>query len=827
MNLLGRSAVMVLAGGLLHQAHAQTLSVSADVAHGQPVTATLHLAQAVDGTAVVRLRWTDGLNRVVEDRRWAIDLTGRDRVDLVIDSALAVTALNRLDVRLERSCGTCPGRLQQASTTFVVPPWDDGWSDFEILMWQPQTPAAYRTLRSIGVSGGRMIAKDQPIPLSEGQGAALLEQDLRWYEENIATDFYSPYHRWTPGKPVNWKYLEAKAALADAPDSMAPLMRDPSLSDATQLLAIRQRLGRVVAAQRKFRPLYFTLGDETGIADLAAYWDFDFSLPSLSAFRAAMAVQYGSLQELNRQWGSRFDSWSAVMPLTARQAIERTDGNFSAWADFRAWMDRSFADALAQGRDAVHAADPKALAAIEGGQIPGWGGYDYDLLSQAVDVLEIYDAGNSLEITHSLNPALPLLTTSFESGAKENWRVWRELLRGSRGLILWDETSDFARPDGTLGPRGQVSADTFREIRGGLGALLGGATAPAAPIAIHYSPASMRAAWIEDRVRDGAAGLELASHPDHPNDAFLRLRESFVDLFNQQALQYRFLSTRLIESGSLDTAAPKVLVLPQSSALSDQEVVAIRRFVAAGGRLIVAGRPGRLDGHVRQRDAGPLDDLLAGQTGVYSLSPQEILAGDHATGERLRRWLEEAGAGQRFAVTEGGAPADNVAETILRLGDIDVVGLLPSVADGSGPRRTVHLDFGEPRTVYDLRAGKSLGRLSDVDLDLEATSPRILALARQGIARADLAVTPVAKTGTGVDLTIARSTETTTPTVYRIAVADPEGHPVAWLSGHQLAVHGRLQRRLPLAVNEQTGRWSVKVTDILTGQVMAGTFLVR
>ena len=84
-----------------------------------------------------------------------------------------------------------------------------------------------------------------------------------------------------------------------------------------------------------------------------------------------------------------------MQPETTIQAMRRTDGNFAAWADFKAWMDVAFADALRRGTDAVHAADPNALAAIEGAQIPGWGGYDYTRLAHAVDVMEIYDAART------------------------------------------------------------------------------------------------------------------------------------------------------------------------------------------------------------------------------------------------------------------------------------------------------------------------------------------------------------------------------------------------------------------------------------------------
>ena len=61
--------------------------------------------------------------------------------------------------------------------------------------------------------------------------AALLDQDLRFYLENIATDFYSPYHLWSGDRPVNWRFLAAEALHRQKPDDIAAFIRDPSLSD--------------------------------------------------------------------------------------------------------------------------------------------------------------------------------------------------------------------------------------------------------------------------------------------------------------------------------------------------------------------------------------------------------------------------------------------------------------------------------------------------------------------------------------------------------------------------------------------------------------------
>ena len=100
------------------------------------------------------------------------------------------------------------------------------------------------------------------------------------------------------------------------------------------------------------------------------------------------------------------------MPELTDAALQRTDGNYSAWADFKAWMDVAFARAVRAGTDALHQADPDAFAGLEGAQVPGWGGYDYSLLAPAVDVMEIYDSG-AMELARAFNPNLIALRTSF------------------------------------------------------------------------------------------------------------------------------------------------------------------------------------------------------------------------------------------------------------------------------------------------------------------------------------------------------------------------------------------------------------------------------
>ena len=196
--------------------------------------------------------------------------------------------------------------------------------------------------------------------------------------------------------------------------------------------------------------------------------------------------------------------------------MRRTDGNFAAWADFKAWMDVAFADAAAP-RHRCGASPPTRTPsrAIEGAQMPGWGGYDYTQLAHAVDVMEIYDTGENLPILRSLNPradparprrsAAPTPRTCTGSGAN--------CCAARAAWSCGTRTDSIVRPDGALGERGEAYAPLFAELHR-IAPLLFAATPQIDPIAILYSPASFRTQWMLDQQPKGDAWIERGAEQE-------------------------------------------------------------------------------------------------------------------------------------------------------------------------------------------------------------------------------------------------------------------------------------------------------------------------
>ena len=607
--------------------------------------------------------------------------------------------------RLTRLCVCC--LLGAAATANVTAPASaDQWPGYPIIEWQPRNPAQLATLKRIGVTAAAVIADRDGTgtPLSV-QTAPLLQAGLGWYIENAATDFFSAYHRWTPGRPANWRFVALQQQYRANHNDLAALIRDPGLSDPAWQARIDARLAAIVHQQERYHPLYYSLGDETGIADLTAFWDFDFSPPSLAAMRVWLRSQYASLDALNAEWGTHFTTWDAVRPETTIEAMRRTDGNFAAWSDFKAWMDVAFAMAVRRGTDAVHAADPHALAAIEGAQIPGWGGYDYTHLAHAVDVMEMYDGGENLPIARSLSPRLIVLTTSFGAEPQDIFAIWRELLRGSRGLILWDEDNSIVRPDGTLGARGTAYAPLFAELPR-VASLIAGAAPRVDPIAILYSPASFRIQWMLDHQPQGDAWIERGSEKEWEDDALRIALRRYVEDLSLLGLAPHYVSAAM-----LPRLRDKVLILPDALALSPDDARAIAAFAAHGGLVIADRTPGDYDAHGRRL---PHPDLPPGA--IRLIAPEHRAA--------LAALLGKAGIAAPFRVS----PPQDIAISAFSAGPRTIVALQRRSPGETSEQVTLTLP--SRMTITDIRNGRQLGRARTIAVTIGPLAPTVLRMTR-------------------------------------------------------------------------------------------------
>jgi hypothetical protein len=488
-------------------------------------------------------------------------------------------------------------------------PWR-GWDQYQVILWsvgEMQTRPWLDRVREAGYTAEQC---------SSGDCGRFAPARLGFYVENMVPEL-AFLHQRNSLYQADWKGYSATG-------DKRYLTRKPCLDDPAFWAAITPRIASQVRGQAPHRPLLYDLRDEPSLGSFVSPMDYCFCPYTLRAFRKWLQKRYGSLDNLNREWESSFATWNDVVPLTTfeikqREKSELAGGrpeNFAPWADHREYMDVSFARAIDRLRGLVHQQDPQTPVGIAGAQMPSaWGGYDLWRMAGAVDWIEPYDIGNSRAILQSfLPPRAPVLATYFGSDiAALRHTAWRRLLDGDRGAIVWDDEKDrvilSAAPGMPATKRGTEVDGLFREIRAA-SARLSGSKRVDDRIAIHYSQASIRAHWMFDSREDGNTWYRRLASYEQEHSRLAKVRDSFVKVVEDVGRTATFVSYEQIENGELIRQGYKVLLLPQSVAMSAEECRQIEAFVQAGGVVIADNMAATMDEHCRRLKAGQLDELF-------------------------------------------------------------------------------------------------------------------------------------------------------------------------------------------------------------------------
>jgi hypothetical protein len=607
----------------LGSAAAQTLEIDQSiVTRRDSLKATVRLASPLQGPGTLNLRWTDSYGRTVAAESRTVQIRGAS-VPVTIPLQRAVAMENFLEAELVTRIST----IKVPRTQFIVTP-DEPWDDYQVIMYYPYTPAQQPALRALGVTAGQI----QNVGSRTPEGAAIWWRNgFRFYCDQMAYDFFAPYH--TPAlKDKELRMREAKALYKQDRTKKDAFFRQPCFDDHAAEEAAMARIRHVAAAQRRFRPFFYST-DETGVANLVEAWDFCFCPLTLSAMRKWLLERYGSLEAINREWETSYASVNEVTPLSTDEMMRKGGTNFSQWADHRTFMNVSFASAGKKASATVKSVDPQGIAGFVGCQMPAaFGGYDYWLLSQALDVAEPYNIGSNREIWRSFVPRKPAITTGFGAGDHEVWRLWYQALHGDSGVIIYDEENRYLDAAGNPTSLGNLVAPTYRELTGGIGKQLHYMERVNDPVAVHYSQPSITAHWMFERSPLGTDWVEKRSFNERRESDFLRLRQSVVHLLEDNLRQYYFVSYAQMETGAFDTMGAKILILPQSVAMSAAECAAARRFVERGGTLVADCRTALMDEHCKALPAGQLDDLfgISRADAVFAPGPAPLKASDPA-----------------------------------------------------------------------------------------------------------------------------------------------------------------------------------------------------
>ncbi|RKY23002.1 MAG: hypothetical protein DRP79_09870, partial [Planctomycetota bacterium] len=178
-----------------------------------------------------------------------------------------------------------------------------GWDDYYSAVWANYAYEYFPALRQAGINT-HMVYKDFPY---YGQ---VMARDFETYVDNMCWRIFSPYHKWRS----RWKAI--KKQVAASPYNMSLLVRVPSFEDPATDEAIRTTVQQIVNFHKPHRPLFYNLADEIGIGDQSGPIDFDHSIYARNAFIRYLKNKYGTLEDLNKQWETEFDSYHEAAKST-------------------------------------------------------------------------------------------------------------------------------------------------------------------------------------------------------------------------------------------------------------------------------------------------------------------------------------------------------------------------------------------------------------------------------------------------------------------------------------------------------------------------------
>ncbi len=478
----------------------------------------------------------------------------------------------------------------------------------------PADAAGFAGFRELGFDAISLHRSADPA----GPGA----HGLRFYQDQIV------------GKGVlelrdrQWRPLH-EAYERDRGD--AGLVRPGCMSREDVRSELLERVDRRLETLGEHRPFAICLADEPSTTRHVNPLDFCLDPACVERYQDHLTRRYGSVEVLNAAWGTEYGSFREVEIWTADRVRARElhagelPRNLTPWGDHLEFREVVFADLAQALLRRVHEGAPDTPAGMTGMQAPSaYGGYDYRRLMPGQGFYETYDIGGARQIARCFADRGALeFATLFPPGQGQSSR-WVEaqlydmIAHGMAGVIVWSSGLAF---DGAVAPTefGRSLQRAFRATRRAA-EVFAGARILRAPIWILESQASVRAHWMLDSAGDGKTWVRRLSSYERTHSTSMAARESWLQVFHDLGYQPRIVSGRQL-SAALRRAPPRLLVLPASIALSDDEVAAIRDYVIGGGHVVADHATARYDERLRLRDAPALDELFGlRRTGRHDLA---------------------------------------------------------------------------------------------------------------------------------------------------------------------------------------------------------------
>lgn len=593
-------------------------------------------------------------------------------------------------------------------------------------------------------------------------------------------------------------------------------VREHSFSNPAEVEALAKRTVKGVGKKRHWGFFGFNMADEVHLHQGESV-EVDASEHALRAFRSWAKREYGTVGDVNAEWGTSYASFGDIeVPLLSDM---RNAENPARWVDFRLFMEREWANAYAAAHRALRETYPDVnLSFTNPYKYGSLSGTNFALWTPHEEIQLRYCHRHVLDRIRSWSDAPVLSWFGYRSDAATCGHfVWNLAFNGGAVALWWDPVEPWAYSgkDGftawyLLGPlwretgRSRTVTRAAKALQGGIGTLLRIARPEAPEALVVHSQSSMHVLYAQAAMPKGRP----------VNDGYRRYAasdEALAQCLIRNGLHYRYVLPEQLTPARLEGV--RLVVLPSCVALSDEAGRALTAFAANGGRLLADLPPGAHDEHGRPRaDASFLSAPFEGGRGVC--------LGQGADQDR-KDALDKAVAqmGVHGAVrwqAANGRPPQRTRMYRFRLGEGRYLGILPAAAPEAAADGPLTVDLPEERNVYDCRAGARLGRFRRLSLALRPGEPHVLALL-------PYEPTGIRATASFADESLivrASLSSDAEPSdhIFHIAVTRAgEAEPFQCYTRSVTASRGRAEISIPLALNDPGGEWTVQVRDVATG----------
>ncbi len=830
---------------------------------GAAVTGQVGLEGTLEAGSQLRLRLYDNYERLL-DEKTVEPSAGENRFTLSSRGCLTRLASVQADLVVH-------GRLRQRKRrdVFILRP--KKWDHYDVVMYlfgSDPAPGLWDTIQQRLKEMYVTTLSSYPLALSKHANFGVQAQTRISGQESPDGEARKPYlaRKNDYFRTRDKKYL-----------SRIYCLNDPAYRELQ-----RKEIEEKVIPWVPFSPMSYYIYEEPSLTCYDDAMDLCFSRFCMAKMREWLKTEYGDLEALNRQWGTRFTNWDEVIPDTTEEAQRR--GNYSSWADHRTFMELTYAENYAYVKQLLRRHDPDGRVLLSGTQSSApHNGCDYSRLDLILDHLNPYNHEGQIEFHRSFNPQLRLSGGAGYGvhGRDVLYNFYRNLFHGywAGSYVFWQYS--ILNPDYRFNGSARDIREGYREIiDGAVDSLIRGATRENNGIAIHYSYPSIHGAWIVDGSTFPPVGRgpnDLGTNWGPTGEKFRASRDGWTSVLEDLGLQFDYVARQQIEAGELVARKFRVLVLPFSVAISRREADEIRRFVEAGGTVIADGHAGVMDGHAGWLPRGSLDDLFgirraapAREKELASAQPESTLelAGAAAldkldgvpvvlrnrygagkaiylnfflttylkerragtAGRRRRlvgRALEEAGVTSAYKVlTAGDRPLEGFELVPYRAGSAVLLGLLKENAP-QVVTEPIRILLGGPYEVYDVRAKKHLGRLSVITDSIRTAEPKFYALLPRPVRSVEITATAEPRRGQPFVYEVTVDAGAGVETALRVWVYRPGEALAREYSTTLRTQSGKATGSFPLALNDPAGRWRIVAREAISGQEATLSFQFR